>query len=113
MNTILLMRCSPSAHSGPQIAAHQLVHALEDHLAIGAIHVKHALVAQHARAVHLHDGAQEVFELGGVEGAGGTVDKALHVIVMVVVMALPFVAMVVSGLCSCWCDGWSQCSPCS
>src|SRR5690606_32676523 len=36
---------------GAQVAAHELVHALEDHLARRALHVKHALVAQHARAV--------------------------------------------------------------
>ena len=35
MNTILLFFFSPGAHFGPTIAAHQLVHALEDDLAVG------------------------------------------------------------------------------
>ena len=47
-----------------EVAAHQLVHALEDHLAVAALHVQHALVAQHLRAVDLHDRAQEVLQLG-------------------------------------------------
>ena len=48
MNTILLWRFSPSAQ-GAQVAAHELVHALEDDLALGALHMQHALVAQHAQ----------------------------------------------------------------
>ena len=67
MKTILLPFFSPGAHFGPEVAAHQLVHALEDHLAVGALHVQHALVAQHLRPVDLDDGAEEVLELAGVE----------------------------------------------
>lgn len=77
-----------------------LVHALEDDLAAGALHVKHALVAQHLGAVDIDDGAQEVFQLGGVERAIGAVDEALHIIVVVMVVRViavfaMFVVMVV------------------
>ena len=72
----------------PQVAAHQLMHALEDDLALGANHVQHTLVAQHARAVHIDDGTQKVVQLGGAEWPGGTVDKAFHVIVVMVVVAV-------------------------
>ncbi len=72
----------------PQVAAHELVHALEDDLALGALHVQHALVAQHAGAVDVDDGTQEVFQFGRVEGTVGAVDEALHVVVMVMVVAM-------------------------
>ena len=49
-----------------QITAHQLVHALENHFALGAFHVQHAFVTQHARAVDIDDSAQKIFQLGGV-----------------------------------------------
>ena len=49
-----------------QIAAHELVHALKNHFAFGAFHVQHAFVTQHARPVNIDDGAQEIFEFGGV-----------------------------------------------
>ena len=78
---------------GSEIAAHQLMHALEDHLAVGAFHVQHPFVAQHARAVHLHDGAKEVFELGRVERPRGPVDKALHIVIVVVMVPVGAVAM--------------------
>ena len=52
----------------PQIAAHELVHTLEDDLALGAFHVEYTLVAQHARAVNIDDGPQEVFQFGRIEG---------------------------------------------
>ena len=72
----------------PEVAAHQLVHALEDHLLLGALHIQHAFVAQHLGAIDVDDGAQKVFQFGGVKLALGLVHKALHVIVMVVVMAV-------------------------
>lgn len=72
----------------PQVAAHQLMHALEDDLALGTRHVEYPLVAQHARTVHIDDGTQKVFQLGGAEGPGGAVHKALHVIIVVVMVAL-------------------------
>ena len=40
-----------------QITAHELVHALEYHLALGAFHVQNAFVTQHARAVNIDDSA--------------------------------------------------------
>ena len=49
-----------------QIAAHELVHALENHFAFGAFHVQDAFVTQHARSVNIDDSAQEIFEFGGV-----------------------------------------------
>ena len=50
----------------PQIAAHELVHALKNHFAFRAFHVQHAFVTQHARAVDIDDSAQKIFQLGGV-----------------------------------------------
>ena len=79
---------------GAQIAAHQLVYALEDHLLVGALHIEHAFVAQHLGAVDVDDCAKEVFQLGGVELACGLVDKALHVIIVVVMVAMVAVFVV-------------------
>ena len=59
---------------------------MEDHLALGALHVKHTFVAQHARAIHLDDSPQEVLELGGIKGPRGAINKALHVVIAVVVV---------------------------
>lgn len=53
----------------PQVAAHQLMHALEDDLALGASHVQHALVAQHARTIDVDDGTQKILQLGRIERA--------------------------------------------
>lgn len=49
-----------SAPLRAQIAAHQLVHALENHLAAGALHIQNTLVAQHLRAIDIDDSAQKV-----------------------------------------------------
>ena len=76
-----------------QIAAHQLVHTLEDHLLVGALHIQHPFVAQHLGAVDVDDGAQEVFQLGGIELARTLVDKAFHVIIVMVMVAV--VAMLI------------------
>ena len=72
---------------GAQITPHQLVHALENHLFLSALHIEHAFVAQHLGAIDVDDGAQEIFQFGGVELALGLVDKAFHVVVMVVMVA--------------------------
>ena len=72
---------------GAEVAAHQLVHTLEDHLLFGALHIEHAFVAQHLGAVDVDDGAKEVFQLGRIELALGFVDKALHVVIVVVLVA--------------------------
>ena len=91
------LACSPF---GAQVAAHELVHTLEDDLAVHARNVQHTLVAQHARAVDLHHRAQEVFQLGGVEGLVGLVDEGLHVVVMRMVMRVVagFAVSVVMGM---------------
>ena len=60
--------------------------ALEDDFAVGALHVEHALVAQHAGAVDLHDRTEEVLQLGRVEGLVGAEDEALDVVVVVMVV---------------------------
>jgi hypothetical protein len=86
MKTILLWRFSPGVHFGPRSRTHQLVDALEDHLAVGPLHVQDALVAQHLRSVNLHDGAEEILQLGGVEGAVGAEHEGLHVVVVVMVV---------------------------
>jgi hypothetical protein len=69
-----------------QIAAHQLVYTLENHLAIGAFHVQHAFVTQHARAINIDNGAQKVLQFGRVKGPLRPEDKALDIIIMVMVM---------------------------
>ena len=88
----------------PQIAAHQLVHALKNHFALGAFHVQHAFVAQHARPINVDNGAQEIFEFGRVKGTVGFEYKAFDIIVMVMVvsvamaMRVVMVAVVVMGM---------------
>ena len=72
----------------PEVAAHQLVHTLEDHLLFSALHIQHAFVAQHLGAVDVDDGAQEIFQLGWVKLALGLVHKALHIVIMVVMVAV-------------------------
>ena len=71
----------------PEVAAHQLVHALEDHLLFSALHIEHTFVAQHLGSVNVDDGTQEIFQLGRVKLALGLVDKALHIVIMVVMVA--------------------------
>ena len=69
------------------------MHALENHLALGAAHVQHALVAQHARAINVDDGPQKILQLGRVKGFVRAEHKAFHVIV--VVMVVPVAVRVV------------------
>ncbi|CAM2147502.1 200 kDa antigen p200 [Paraburkholderia tropica] len=76
---------------GREVAAHHLVHALEHHLAVHALHVEHALVAQQALAVNLQDAAEEVLEAVRIERLVAAVDERLDLVVvvrMVVVMAV-------------------------
>jgi len=68
------------------IAAHHLVHALEHDLLFHGLDIEHAFVAQHVGAVDLDHRAQEVFQLGGVEGARGLEHEGLHVVVVGVVV---------------------------
>ena len=79
---------------GPEVAAHQLMHTLKNHLLLGALHIEHAFVAQHLGAVDIDDGAQKVFQLGGVKLTLGLVDKALHVVIVVVMVAVMAVVAV-------------------
>ena len=74
--------------SRAQITAHELVHPLENHFALGALHVQHAFVTQHARPIDLHDGTQKVLQLGRIERSGGTVDEAFHIVIVVMVVAV-------------------------
>ena len=69
-----------------QIAAHQLVYALEDDFALRALHVQNAFVAQHARPVNIDDGTQKVFQFGRIECALGAKNKALDIVIMVVMV---------------------------
>ena len=71
-----------------EVATHQLMHTLENHLLFSALHIEHALVAQHLGAVDVDDGTQEIFQLGRVKLALGLVHKALHIVIMVVMMAM-------------------------
>ena len=59
-----------------QIAAHELVHALKNHFALGAAHVQHAFVAQHLGAIDVDDGTQKVFQFGRIKGAVRLEDEA-------------------------------------
>src|SRR5258708_2722781 len=68
-------------------AAHQHVHALEDHAARFALHVEHALVAQQVLAVVLDHEGQERLDLLHVERAGGLPNERLHLVVVLVVVA--------------------------
>ncbi len=77
MKTILLVFLFARQPFGGQVAAHHLVHALEHHLAIDALHIKHALVAQQPLAVDLQDAAEEVLEPVRVERLVVTVDERL------------------------------------
>ena len=63
------------------------MHALENYLALRAFHMQNALVAQHAGAVDVDDGAQKVFQLGRIEGAIRPEHEAFHVVVVVVMVA--------------------------
>jgi hypothetical protein len=80
---------------GSQVAAHELVHTLKDDFAIGAFHVEHPFVAQHARAIHIDHGAQEIFELGRVKSPIGFENKTLDIVIVVVMVPVP---MVVRGV---------------
>ena len=71
-----------------QIAAHQLVHALENHLALGVFHIEHAFVAQHAWPVDVDDGAEKVLQPRRIEGTRGSEYKAFDVVVHMVVVVL-------------------------
>ena len=70
---------------GPRVVAHQLVDALEDHLAVVARHVQHALVARQGLAVALDDGVHELAEPHAVKGSFQPEHKTLHVVVVMVV----------------------------
>ena len=73
----------------------ELVHALEDDLALHVLHPQHALVAQHLRAVDIDDGTQKVFQQGRLEGPIGAKDEAFHVVVMRVVVRVVMVMFVI------------------
>ena len=76
------------------------MYTLENNFALGATHIQNAFVSQHFGAVDVDDGAQEVFELGGIKGTLGFENKAFDVIVMVVVMARAVVTMgVIAVMC--------------
>ncbi len=77
-----------------EVTAHQLVHTLEDHLFVGALHVQHAFVAQHLGTINIDDGTQEIFQLGWIKLALGLVHKALHIIVVVMMVAVVAVLVV-------------------
>ena len=64
------------------------MHALEYHLALGAFHVQNAFVTQHARAVNIDDGTQEIFQFRRVQGSICLEDKAFHIVIVVMVVAM-------------------------
>lgn len=64
------------------------MHALENHLMWRAFHVQHTFVAQHARAVHVHDSAHEILQPRRIKGALGTIDETLDIVVVAMVVAM-------------------------
>lgn len=73
---------------------------MENNFALGATHIQYAFVTQHFGAIDIDDGAQEVFQLGGIKGTLGFENKAFDVIVMVVVMSVAVVTMgVIAVMC--------------
>ncbi|ABA50312.1 hypothetical protein BURPS1710b_0388 [Burkholderia pseudomallei 1710b] len=80
-----------------EIAAHHLMHALEHDLAVDALHVQHALVAQHPLAVDLQNAAEEILELVRIERAIVAVDERLDLVVVVrvvmIVVAVPVIVL--------------------
>ena len=68
-----------------EIVAHELVHALENDLALGATHIQHAFVTQHAGAVNVDDGPQKIFQLGRIKGFIRAENKAFHIVIVVMV----------------------------
>ena len=80
-----LLTLSPSR---AKVAAHQLVYALKDHLALSAFHIQHAFVAQHARALDIDNRTQEIFEFCRAERLVGAKNKAFDVVVMHMVMTV-------------------------
>ena len=101
MNTILLFFFSIGCHLRGEVAAHHLVHALEHDLAIDALHIQHALVAQQPLAVDLQDAAEEVFETIRIERLIAAVDERLDLVVVVRVM-------VMRGCSWSWLWSWPQ-----
>ena len=67
---------------------------MENNFALGATHIQYAFVTQHFGAIDIDDGAQEVFQLGGIKGTLGFENKAFDVIVMVVVMSVAVLSAV-------------------
>ena len=71
---------------------------MENHLALAPFHIENPLVAQHARAVDVDDGAQKVFQLCRVKGAIGFEYKAFDVVIDMVVVPMVAVRRVVAVL---------------
>ena len=71
------------------------MHALENHFPVRALHQQHPFVAQHARAVDVDDGAQEIFQFGGIKGSIRFENEAFDIVIMVMVVPVARVIMVV------------------
>lgn len=77
------------------------MHALEHHLAVGAVHPQYAFVAQHARAEHVDQAAKELVEARRVERTvaleheGGNVVAVMGVVVVMVAVAAMLAMLVV------------------
>ena len=76
---------------GAQIAAHELVHPLENDFAVSTFHVEHTLVAQHLGAIDVDDSTQKVFQLNRVKLTFRLEDKAFHIVIMVVMVPVSMV----------------------
>ena len=79
------------APGGAEVAAHELVYALEDDLAIRALHKQHPFIAQHAGAIDVDDGAQKIFQPGRVKRTVGLENKAFDIVIMVMMVSMGMV----------------------
>ena len=98
------------APGGPEVAAHELMHPLKNHLGLGALHIQDTLVTQHPGAVDVDDCAQKVLQLGRLEGPLRPEHKALHIVIMAVMVAVRrmvtvLAVIMVMRFCKVWEEG--------
>ena len=88
MKTSLLERFSPSFHGEPQSAVHHHVHALIDVAPRCAVDGEDALAAEDVGAAQLQERAHPLLELVGIDRTVGGERQALHLFLMVVIVAV-------------------------
>src|SRR5690606_10585665 len=83
---------------GADIAAHGLVHTLENDFSVSAVHPQDAFIAQHARAVNLDQAAQEFIQLRDVERAVAAEYKSGYARSMAAVCMAVFLCMIMVAM---------------